>query len=176
MFTTVQHGNWLKKHTIKRPFCTIFMLKNPYLKVQILQYNFFDWKCSPPPRKFSENSSVFVGNTSLTRVCVNSFVCTLLVDIWTNSICHAPVLSLISKPHCKTWIWSMMWYPRKVTPPRLFSSSNLLFGGKQMGWILACVTVLGNTGRWNRIRAISSYELERPVLYRSWIITFFARL
>ena len=34
---------------IKRPFCIIFMLKKPYLKVQNLQYKFLDWKWPPPP-------------------------------------------------------------------------------------------------------------------------------
>ena len=37
------------KHTLKRPFCIIFMLKKPYLKVQIC-----------PLWNFSENSSVLV--------------------------------------------------------------------------------------------------------------------
>ena len=36
------------KHTIKRPFCIIFMVKKPCLKVQILQYKFLDWKWPPP--------------------------------------------------------------------------------------------------------------------------------
>ena len=37
------------KHTLKRPFYTIFMLKKPCLKVQILQYKFLDWKWPPHP-------------------------------------------------------------------------------------------------------------------------------
>ena len=45
------------KHTLKRPFCIIFMVKKPCLKVQILQYKFLDWKWPPPFRNFSENSS-----------------------------------------------------------------------------------------------------------------------
>ena len=45
------------KHTLKRPFYIIFMLKKPCLKVQILQYKFLDWKWPPPFRNFSENSS-----------------------------------------------------------------------------------------------------------------------
>ena len=36
------------KHTLKRPFYIIFMLKKPCLKVQILQYKFLDWKWPPP--------------------------------------------------------------------------------------------------------------------------------
>ena len=32
------------KHTLKRPFYIIFMLKKPCLKVQNLQYKFLDWK------------------------------------------------------------------------------------------------------------------------------------
>ena len=42
--------------TLKWPFCIIFMLKKPCLKVQNLQYKFLDWKWPPPPlelfRKF----------------------------------------------------------------------------------------------------------------------------
>ena len=36
------------KHTLKPPFCIIFMLKKAYLKVQNLQYKFLDWKWPPP--------------------------------------------------------------------------------------------------------------------------------
>ena len=45
------------KHTLKRPFYIIFMLKKPCLKVKILQYKFLDWKWPPSLRNFSENSS-----------------------------------------------------------------------------------------------------------------------
>ena len=45
-------------------YCNFFsenVRKKPYIKVQNLQYKFFDWKCSPPPFwKFSEHSSVLV--------------------------------------------------------------------------------------------------------------------
>ena len=44
--TTVQHSNWLKTYP-KKTLCSIFMLKKPCLKVQILQYKFLDWKWPP---------------------------------------------------------------------------------------------------------------------------------
>ena len=51
----------IEKHTLKIPFCIIFMPKKPCSKVQILQYKFLDWifgNDPPPLRNFSENSSV----------------------------------------------------------------------------------------------------------------------
>ena len=46
------------KHTLNRPFCIIFILIKPYLKVQICNINFWI-ENDPPP--FSENSSVLEG-------------------------------------------------------------------------------------------------------------------
>ena len=39
----------IEKHTLKIPFCIIFMPKKPCSKVQILQHKFLDWKWPPPP-------------------------------------------------------------------------------------------------------------------------------
>ena len=52
------------KHTLKRPFYIIFMLKKPCLKVQILQYKFLDWKWPPP---LSELFRKFIRSVNLTR-------------------------------------------------------------------------------------------------------------
>ena len=46
--TTVQRGNWLKTYP-KKTLCIILLLKKPCLKVQVLQYEFVDWKWPPSP-------------------------------------------------------------------------------------------------------------------------------
>ena len=46
--TTVQRGNWLKTYP-KKTLCIVLLLKKPCLKVQVLQYEFVDWKWPPSP-------------------------------------------------------------------------------------------------------------------------------
>ena len=95
--TTVQHGNWLKsfqwKHSLKRPFCIIFMLKKPCLKVQILQYKFLDWKW--PPRKF-----IRFGN--VTRPLD---ICRLLISLQATIECFpdCPLRAGFSKKGAPLW-------------------------------------------------------------------------
>ena len=61
--TTVQHCNWLKPCPEKTLLDHVHA-EEVYLKVQILRYEFLDWKWLSPSsiRNFSENSSVLKGD------------------------------------------------------------------------------------------------------------------
>ena len=71
------------KHTLKRPFCIIFMPKKPYLKVQILQYEFLYWKCPPPPfGNFPKIHPFWWGHPSLRVLIYHNMICIHFVQCW----------------------------------------------------------------------------------------------
>ena len=56
--TTVQRGNWLKTYP-KKTLCIILLLKKPCLKVQVLQYEFVDWKWPHAPTELFQKIICF---------------------------------------------------------------------------------------------------------------------